>query len=145
MGDRLVWMARVITIFVCSWICCKSVEAGNFSWVASANTSTLTENDLAAGAARGLTEACVQYYPIARYGFYIVGTDFLSPKDGIYIYSVTVSISKKGSQGSDVPPVDSYSQNGYSQGAPAIDQRRQLLVQAAQVAASELCRRLTAR
>jgi len=145
MGDRLMWMARVITIFVCSWICCKSVEAGNFAWAASANTSTLTENDLAAGAARGLTEACVQYYPIARYGFYIVGTDLLSPKDGIYIYSVTVSLSKKGSQGSDVPPVFSYSQNGYSQGAPTIDQRRQLLVQAAQVAASELCRRLTAR
>jgi hypothetical protein len=128
---------------LCSWICCKSVEAGNFSWVASANTSTLTVNELAGGVANGITETCIQNYPIAKYGFYIVGTDFLSPKDGMYIYSVTVTLSKKGSQGSDVPPVDSFSFSGYFQGAPALAQRRQLLVQAAQVAASELCRRLT--
>jgi hypothetical protein len=143
MRERLVRMARVITIFLCSWICCKSVEAGNFSWVASANTSTLTVNELAGGVANGITVTCTQNYPIAKYGFYIVGTDYLSPKDGTYIYSVTVTVSKKGSQGSDVPPVDSFSFSGYSSGAPAIAQRRQLLVQAAQVAASELCRRLT--
>jgi len=146
MGERLVWMTRVITIFLCSWICCRSVEAaGNFSWVASANTSTLTVQELAAGAAKGITEACIQSYPIAKFGFYIVGTDFLNPKDGMYVYSVTVNVSKKGSQGSDVPPVDSYSHSGYSLGAPAIDQRRQLLEGAAQVAASELCRRLAAK
>ena len=143
MRERLMRMARVITIFLCSWICCKSVEAGNFSWVASANTSTLTVDELVGGVANGITETCIQNYPKAKYGFYVVGTDYLSPKDGMYIYSVTVTVSKKGSQGSDVPPVDSFSFSGYSSGAPAIAQRRQLLVQAAQVAASELCRRLT--
>jgi hypothetical protein len=145
MRGRLVGVARVITIFLCSWICCKSVEAGNFSWVASANTSTLTVDELAGGVPNGITETCTQNYPIAKYGFYVVGTDYLSPKDGTYMYSVTVTVSKKGSQGSDVPPVDSFSFSGYSSGAPAIAQRRQLLVQAAQVAASELCRRLTAK
>ena len=143
MRERLVRMARVITIFLCSWICCKSVEAGDFSWVASANTSTLTVDELARGVANGITETCTQNYPRATYGFYIVGTDYLSPKDGMYIYSVTVTVSKKGSQGSDVPPVDSFSVSGYLPGAPAIAKRRQLLVQAAQVVASELCRRLT--
>jgi len=141
MRERLVRMARVIAIFLCSWICCESVEAGKFSWIVSANTSTLTVDELAGGFGNGITETCTQNYPVAKYGFYVVGTDYLSPKDGMYIYSVTVTVSKKGSQGSDVPPVDSFSFSGYLQGAPAIAERRQLLVHAAQVAASELCRR----
>jgi hypothetical protein len=135
-------MTRVIAIFLC--ICCTSLKAGDFSWVASANTNTLTVHELAGGVANGITEACTHKYPITKYWFYVVGTDYLSPKDGTYVYSVTVTVSRNGSRASYAAPVDSFSFSGYRPGAPVIAQRRQMLVQAAQVAASELCRRVMA-
>jgi hypothetical protein len=143
--EPLVRTARFIVVLFYSAIWCGSVEAGNFSWVASANTSTVSVDELAGGVANGITETCTQAYPMAKYGFYVVGTDYLSPKDGMYVYSVTVTVTKKGSQGSDVPPVDSFSFSGYRPGTPPVAQRRQLLVQAAQVAAFEVCRRVAVR
>lgn len=131
-----------IIIAFCSSIICASAGAAKFSWVASANTSTVTVDELAGGIANGITESCAQAYAVAKFGFYVIGTDYLSPKDGMYVYSVTVTVSKKGSQGADVPPVDSFSFSGYRPGSPPLAQRRQMLIQAAQVAANELCRRL---
>lgn len=133
---------QVMIVAFCSSIMCASAGAGKFSWVASANTTSVSVDELAGGMANGITESCAQAYAVTKYGFYVIGTDYLSPKDGMYVYSVTVTVSKKGSQG-DVPPVDSFSFSGYRPGGPPVAQRRQMLVQAAQFAASELCRRLS--
>ena len=133
---------RFIIVALCSSIMCAFAGAAKFSWIASANTTSVSVNDLAGGMSNGMTENCVQGYPMAKYGFYVVGTDYLNPKDGMYVYSVTVTVNKKGSQG-DVPPVDSFSYNGYRLAGPTAAERRQLLVLAAQTATSELCRRLS--
>lgn len=140
-------MQRLTLIVVAIWvsISCNPVLAGKFSWSASANTNTLSVNELAGGVANGIDNQCTDKYPASKFGFYVVGTDYLNPKDGMYVYSVTVTVSRKGSQGSDTPPVDSFSFNGYRPGAPPLPQRHQLLLQAAQVAAAELCRRNTNR
>jgi hypothetical protein len=131
-------------VALCSSIMCASAGAAKFSWVASANTTSVSVDELASGLSNGITESCAQAYPMTKYGFYVIGTDYLSPKEDMYVYSVTVTLSKKGSQG-DVPPVDSFSFSGYRAGGPPVVQRRQMLVQAAQVAASELCRRLSSK
>ena len=135
---------QFVMLIFCSSVMCALAATAKYSWVASANTTSASVDDLAGGMTKGITESCVQGYPMAKYGFYVIGTDYLNPKDGMYVYSVTVTISKKGSQG-DVPPVDSFSFSGYLLGAPPVVQRRQMLVQAAQVAAFELCGRLSSK
>jgi len=135
---------RFMMLVFCSSITCASAGAAKYSWVASANTTTVSVDELAGGLTNGITESCVQAYPMTKYGFYVIGTDYLSPNDGMYVYSATVTVTKKGSQG-DVPPVDSFSISGYRQGSPPAAERRQMLVRAATVAASELCRRLSSK
>jgi hypothetical protein len=116
-------------------------NAAGFSWVGSANTSTLGVNDLAISLSRGITERCARTYSDQQYLFYFVATDYLDRRDGTYVYSVGVSLFRKAQQWS-AAPVSSYSVSGFRPGAPALIQRQQLLLEAARATAYELCHQL---
>ena len=78
-------------------------NAAGFSWVGSANTSTLRVNELADSLSRGITERCARTYSDQQYLFYFVATDYLDRRDGTYVYSVGVSLFKKAQQWSAAP------------------------------------------
>ena len=64
---------RFMIVAFCSSIMCASAGAAKFSWVASANTTTVSVDELAGGIANGITESCTQAYAMTKYGFYVIG------------------------------------------------------------------------
>jgi hypothetical protein len=130
----------IVVSALCASLCMPANAAG-FSWVGSANTSTLRVNELADSLSCGITEKCARTYSDQQYLFYFMATDYLDRRDGTYVYSVGVSLFRKAQQWS-AAPVSSYSVSGFRPGAPALIQRQQLLLEAARATASELCHQL---
>lgn len=130
----------IVMAALCASLCMPANGAG-FSWVGSANTSTLGVKELADSLSRGITEKCARTYSDQQYLFYFMATDYMDRRDGTYVYSVGVSLFRKAQQW-NTAPVSSYSVSGFRPGAPALIQRQQLLLETTRATAYELCHQL---